>query len=96
MTRLRFFFQSSVLMMIALLILLPFINRSFQFLWAILFWAASWLATSSWIDLVIAAKEQHEREADTKKPSPSENGAEAFGKRDTTDYMIEKGRTNRW
>lgn len=39
-------------------------------------------------------REEYEREADTK--IPSENGTEPFGKRDTTAYMIEKGRTNRW
>lgn len=48
-------------------------------------------------DIAQAIQLDEEREADTK--TPSENGkepAEPFGKRDTSVYLIDKGRTNRW
>lgn len=45
-------------------------------------------------ELMGAAIDKHEHEADTK--IPSDNGAEPFGKRDTTAYLIDKGRNSRW
>lgn len=90
----RFFFRSSMLMLIALLILFPFISQAFQFIWGLLFSMASSLAALSLIDLIFEKREQHEREADTKVPS--DNGVEPFGKRDTTAHLINKGRNTRW
>lgn len=91
----RFFFRSSTIIMVVLLLLFPFISSSFLPLWAIMFWGVGWIMGSSWIDL---RTEQHEREADTKVPSDNgaEPSAEPFGKRDTSVYLIDKGRTNRW
>lgn len=49
-----------------------------------------------------ALQEDEERHAITKTPMPpasgevSENGVEPFGKRDTTAYLINKGRHTRW
>lgn len=45
-------------------------------------------------ELMGVAIDKHEREADTK--IPSDNGAEPFGKRDTSVYLIDKGRNSRW
>lgn len=97
----RFFFVLSTIGLIVLLMLLPLISHAFLPLWAILFWSASWVSGGSFVDM---RKENQERHAETKKPfkpdagEQSANGAgnEPFGKRDTTAYIIEKGRNSRW
>lgn len=53
--------------------------------------ALAWHAIYALAGMVM---EKYEREADTKVPS--DNGAEPFGKRDTTAHLINKGRNTRW